>query len=98
MRVNAVITGTGHFVPPRVVTNFDLEKIINTSDEWIRQRSGIVERHFCESGEGASDLAYEAALKAIDDARIDKSEIDFIIAATLSPDHYVLLYWGLLSK
>jgi len=61
---------------------------MNTSDEWIQQRSGIKERHYAEPGIGSSDLAYEAALKTIDDAQIDKSEIDFIIAATLSPDHY----------
>jgi 3-oxoacyl-[acyl-carrier-protein] synthase-3 len=61
---------------------------MDTSDEWIRQRSGIVERRHVEPGVGSSDLAYEAALRAIEDAKIDKSEIDFIIAATLSPDHY----------
>jgi 3-oxoacyl-[acyl-carrier-protein] synthase-3 len=88
MSTKAFITGIGHFVPPKVVTNFDLEKKMNTSDEWIRQRSGIVERHFVEPGVGSSDLAYEAALRAIEDANIDKSEIDFIVAATLSPDHY----------
>jgi len=88
MSAKAFITGTGHFVPPKVVTNFDLEKKMDTSDEWIRQRSGIVERHYVEPGVGSSDLAYEAALLAIKDAKIDKSEIDFIIAATLSPDHY----------
>jgi 3-oxoacyl-[acyl-carrier-protein] synthase-3 len=88
MSTKAFIAGTGHFVPPKVVTNFDLEKKMNTSDEWIRQRSGIVERHYVEPGVGSSDLAYEAALRAIEDAKIDKSEIDFIIAATLSPDHY----------
>lgn len=88
MSTKAIITGTGHFVPPKVVTNFDLEKMTNTSDEWIRQRSGIEERHYVEPGVGSSDLAYEAAVRAIEDAKIDKSEIDFIIAATLSPDHY----------
>jgi 3-oxoacyl-[acyl-carrier-protein] synthase-3 len=88
MSAKAFITGTGHFVPPKVVTNFDLEKKMDTSDEWIRQRSGIVERRYVEPGVGSSDLAYEAALLAIKDAKIDKSEIDFIIAATLSPDHY----------
>ncbi len=88
MSTKALITGTGHFVPPKVVTNFDLEKKMDTSDEWIRQRSGIVERRHVEPGVGSSDLAYEAALRAIEDAKIDKSEIDFIIAATLSPDHY----------
>lgn len=88
MSLRTVITGTGHYVPPRVVTNFDLEKLMTTSDEWIRQRSGIIERRHVEPGTGTSDLAYEAAIRAIENARIDKSEIDFIIAATLSPDHY----------
>lgn len=88
MSVRTLISGTGHFVPPKVVTNLELEKLMNTSDEWIRQRSGIVERRYAESGEGSSDLAYEAALRAIEAAKIDKSEIDFIIAATLSPDFY----------
>lgn len=88
MSLRTMITGTGHYVPPRVVTNFDLEKLMNTSDEWIRQRSGIIERRHVEPGTGTSDLAYEAALRAIENAAIDKSEIDFIVAATLSPDHY----------
>lgn len=88
MSVRTILTGTGHFVPPRVVTNLELEKKLNTSDEWIRQRSGIVKRHYAESGVGSSDLAYEAACRAIEAAKIDKSEIDFIIAATLSPDYY----------
>ncbi len=88
MNARAVITGTGRYVPPRIVTNADLEKLMDTSDEWIRQRSGICERHHVEPGVGSSDLAYEAALRAIESAKIDRSEIDFIIAATLSPDHY----------
>lgn len=83
-----VITGTGRYIPPKTVTNFDLEKIMNTSDEWIQQRSGIKERHYAEEGIGSSELACKAALRAIADAGIDKSEVDFIIAATLSPDHY----------
>ncbi len=88
MSVISIIRGTGRSVPAKVVTNADLEKKMNTTDEWIRQRSGIVERHYAEPGVGTSDLAYEAALRAIEDAKIDKSEIDFIVAATLSPDHY----------
>lgn len=83
-----VITGTGHYVPPRVVTNHDLEKLMDTSDDWIRERSGIQERHHVDAGVGTSDLAVEAARRAIADARIDPSTIDFVIAATLSPDHY----------
>ncbi len=88
MDTRTVIKGIGHYVPPRRVTNFDLEKLMNTSDEWIRQRSGIVERRHVEPGVGTSDLAYEAAIRAIEDARIEPAEIEFIIAATLSPDHY----------
>jgi 3-oxoacyl-[acyl-carrier-protein] synthase-3 len=84
----SIISGTGRYIPPKTITNFDLEKKMNTSDEWIQQRSGIKERHYAEPGIGSSDLAYEAALKAIENAQIDKAEIDFIVAATLSPDHY----------
>lgn len=83
-----VITGTGHYVPPRVVTNQDLEKLMDTSDEWIRERSGIRERHHVDAGVGTSDLAVEAARRAIEDAKIDPATIDFVVAATLSPDHY----------
>ncbi|MFC2158498.1 3-oxoacyl-ACP synthase III family protein [Acidobacteriota bacterium] len=88
MNGKAKITGTGRFVPPKIVSNFDLEKVMNTTDEWIRTRSGIEERHYVEPGIGSSDLGVQAALKAIEDADIDKSDIDFLIAATLSPDHY----------
>lgn len=82
-----IILGTGHYVPPKVVTNFDLEKLMDTSDEWIRERTGIIERRFVEPGTATSDLALQASLNAIADAKISKEEIDFIIFATLSPDH-----------
>jgi len=88
MSLRAVITGTGRCIPPRVVTNTDLEKMVNTSDEWIRERTGIVERRWVEPGSGSSDLAVEAARQAIEAAGIRKDDIDFIIAATLSPDYY----------
>jgi 3-oxoacyl-[acyl-carrier-protein] synthase-3 len=88
MRNRSIITGTGRYLPPQIISNFDLEKSMNTSDEWIRQRTGIRERRFAEVGVGSSELAYKAALKAIEDAQVEASEIDFIIAATLSPDHY----------
>ncbi|HUU38493.1 MAG TPA: beta-ketoacyl-ACP synthase III [Candidatus Desulfaltia sp.] len=88
MNKRAIITGIAHYVPPRVVTNFDLEKLMDTSDEWIRQRTGIIERHHVDPGVGTSDLAAEAARRAIAGSGTDKSEIDLIIAATLSPDHY----------
>jgi len=88
MNPRAIITGTGRSIPPKVVTNSDLEKLMNTSDDWIQQRSGIRERHWAEDGVGSSDLAAEASIKAIAAAGLDKSEIDFIVAATISPDHY----------
>jgi 3-oxoacyl-[acyl-carrier-protein] synthase-3 len=88
MNRRTIITGIGHYVPPRVVTNFDLEKRMNTTDEWIRQRSGIIERHHVEPGVGSSDLAAEAARLAMADAGAGPGDIDFVVAATLSPDHY----------
>ncbi len=88
MIARTVITGTGHYVPPRVVTNEQLAKRMDTSDEWIRERSGIRERRHVDAGVGTSDLAVEAARRAIADAAIDPATIDFIVAATLSPDHY----------
>ena len=88
MMRRAIITGTGREIPPQVVTNFDLEKTMNTTDEWIQQRSGIRERHYADEGVGSSELAARASLKAIAAAGIDKNDIDFIVAATLSPDHY----------
>jgi 3-oxoacyl-[acyl-carrier-protein] synthase-3 len=83
-----IITGTGHYVPPRIVTNQDLEKLMNTSDEWIQQRTGIKTRHHVDGGVGSAELGYEAAVRAIASAGISASDIDFIIAATISPDYY----------
>ncbi len=82
------IAGTGHYVPERVVTNFDLEKLMDTSDEWIRERTGIRERRFVEPGTGSSDLGHQAALAALDEAGWQPDEIEFIVFATLSPDYY----------
>ncbi len=86
---NAYISGTGFFVPPRVVTNDDLRTQygIDTTHEWIVQRTGIEERRFADAGTGSSDLAVPAALDAIASAGIDKKDLDLIIFATLSPDH-----------
>jgi len=84
----SVIKGTGKALPTRLVTNTDLEKIMETSDEWIRQRTGIEQRYWVEEGKitGTSDLGYEASVKAIEKAGWDTSDIDLIIFATLSPD------------
>jgi 3-oxoacyl-[acyl-carrier-protein] synthase-3 len=88
MNRKSKITGTGRYLPPRVVTNLDLEKMINTTDAWIRERSGISERHWADEGVGPSDLAVEAARQALAASGTDPGEVDFLIAATLSPDHY----------
>ena len=85
--LRSTVLGTGMFVPPKVVTNEDLSKLMSTSDEWIVARTGIKTRHYTEGETGASDLAYEAALVACRAAETDPSEIDCIIFATLSPDY-----------
>ena len=84
----AKITGTGMYVPPRVVTNDDLAKLMDTSDEWIRQRTGIEERHHIDDGMTASDLAYEASTRALQAAGVEVGDIDMILVPTLSPQHY----------
>jgi 3-oxoacyl-[acyl-carrier-protein] synthase-3 len=83
------ILGLGSYVPDQVVKNDDLKPFMDTSDEWIRQRTGIEERRWVDitSSTGSSDLGLEAAKRAIAHAKIDKSELDCIVFATLSPDH-----------
>lgn len=80
------IIGTGSYLPAKVLTNYDLEKIVDTSHDWIFSRSGIVERHFAADNELTSDLALQASLKAIEAAGINANEIDLVILATTSPD------------
>jgi len=82
----AGIVGLGAYAPPKRLTNFDLEKMVDTSDEWITTRNGIKERRIAEKDIAASDLAIIAAKKAIENAGIRKEEIQLIIAATASPD------------
>jgi 3-oxoacyl-[acyl-carrier-protein] synthase III len=82
----ASITGIGSFLPRKVLTNDDLAKMLDTTDEWITKRTGIKERRIVENGVTASDLAIEASLRALDDANILPSEIDLIVAATITPD------------
>lgn len=81
------ILSVGHYVPPRVVTNKELEKIMDTSDEWIQQRTGIKERHYVDPGVGNTEMAYEATQMALQRAGTDAKNIDCIILATLSPDY-----------
>ncbi len=81
------ILGVGYYVPERVVKNQELSTLMDTSDDWIQQRTGIRQRYFLEEGKDNSDMAKEASLKAIKSAGIQKEEIDYIIFATLSPEH-----------
>ncbi len=83
----AKIIGTGSYSPDKVLTNFDFEKIVDTSDEWIRTRTGIVERHIAEPEIASSDMAYEASLQALDYSGIHPNEIDAIIVGTVTPDY-----------
>ena len=81
------IMGTGSHVPPGVITNFDLQKMgLDTTDEWIRTRTGVERRHVVAEDQTTSDMCIEAAKVAIEDAGIDISEIDLVIAGTTSPD------------
>jgi 3-oxoacyl-[acyl-carrier-protein] synthase III len=85
MTSRAKITGTGMYVPERIVTNKDLEALMDTSDEWIRQRSGIQERRFIQEGQMPADLAEAAARQALADAGLEADQVDCIVLATLSP-------------
>jgi 3-oxoacyl-[acyl-carrier-protein] synthase III len=85
-RIAAKITGVAGYVPPRVVTNFDMEKLVDTSDEWIRTRTGIRERHFADPGMASSHLGSEAAKKLLAAKGVRPEEIEMIVLATVTPD------------
>jgi len=80
------IIGTGSYLPEKILTNFDLEKMVDTSDEWIRSRTGIEERHIAGDDEATSDLAYHAAKAAIENAGLTPADIDFVLVGTTTPD------------
>ncbi len=82
----ASITGVGSFLPGKVLTNDDLSKVLDTTDEWITKRTGIRERRIVEDGVAASDLAIEASLRALDDASVSPSDVDLIVTSTITPD------------
>ena len=81
------ITGIGFSAPPRVVSNHDLERVMDTSDAWIVERTGIHERHFVEPGVSTADLGIEAARRALADAGREPKDVDFIVFATTTPDY-----------
>ena len=83
---NATLTGWGHYAPDRVVTNDDLAQIVDTSDEWIRTRSGIERRHFVNEDQATSDLCIEASRRALAKAGIEATDLDLVLVATSSPD------------
>ncbi len=87
MSIRAGFLGTGSCLPDNEVTNFDLEKIVDTSDEWIRTRTGISARRIADDQTATSDLAYGAALKAMEAAEVSAEELDMIIVATITPDN-----------
>jgi len=87
MTTRAVAIGVGHYLPERIVPNSEFEKTLDTTDEWIRTRSGIERRHFAAEGETTSQMAISAARAALKDAELDADDIDAVILATSTPDH-----------
>jgi 3-oxoacyl-[acyl-carrier-protein] synthase-3 len=81
------IVGSGRYLPGAPFTNDDLARVMDTSDEWIQQRTGIKQRHFCPDGQGVSDLAVPAALAAIESAGRTVADVDYILFSTMTPDH-----------
>jgi 3-oxoacyl-[acyl-carrier-protein] synthase-3 len=84
----AVLAGSGIAIPPHEVDNHQLARIIETSDDWVRERSGIVTRFYVDPGVGSSDLGAEAARAALADAGVEPGEVDYLVCATMTPDHY----------
>jgi 3-oxoacyl-[acyl-carrier-protein] synthase-3 len=84
----AVLHGTGIAVPPVEVDNHMMSRILDTSDQWIRERSGIVTRFYVEPGTGSADLGAEAARAALEAAQVEAGEVDYLVCATMTPDHY----------
>ncbi|WP_191061723.1 beta-ketoacyl-ACP synthase 3, partial [Geminicoccus harenae] len=85
--LRSIVLGIGSYLPERVVTNDDMARMVDTSDEWIRERTGITRRHFAAEGEATSDLAVAASLRAIEAAGIDRNSIDLVLVATSTPDN-----------
>jgi 3-oxoacyl-[acyl-carrier-protein] synthase-3 len=87
-RIAAKITGVAGYVPPKVLTNADLEKMVDTNDEWIRTRTGIRERHIVENGAASSDMATAAAKQLLAQTNTDPADIDLIVVASVTPDMF----------
>ncbi len=98
MPVTTVIRSSGMFVPEGVVTNDRMSLLMDTSDEWIRQRTGIEQRRYARKGTSSADLGHEAAARALSAANLEPGDLDFIVFATMTPDHYFPGNGGLLAK
>ncbi len=85
--MRSLITGTGSYAPAKVLTNADLEKMVETSDQWIQERTGIKERHVAAPDEATSDLAVQAARKALEAAKLDAGDVEMIVVGTVTPDY-----------
>ncbi len=86
--MNAKITATAHSVPKNIMTNYDLEKIVDTTDDWIRSRTGIIQRHVVSENEASSDISTNIAKKLLIERKISAEDIDLIIIGTVTPDHF----------
>ncbi len=87
MTLRSQIIGCGSYLPEKILTNEDLAAMVDTSDEWIVERTGIRQRHIAADGELTSDLAFQAAIKALDDAGMAAQDLDMIVLATTTPDN-----------
>ena len=96
--MNAKITATAHNTPKKVMTNHDLEKIVDTSDKWIRSRTGIEKRHIVSEDEASSDISTRIAFSLLKEKNISANEIDLIIVGTVTPDHYTPSTAALVQK
>tara|TARA_Y100001970_G_scaffold164467_1_gene200943 strand:- start:2157 stop:3149 length:993 start_codon:yes stop_codon:yes gene_type:complete len=98
MEFNAKITATAHNTPSKVMTNYDLEKIVDTSDEWIKSRTGIVQRYIVSENEASSDISTRIASSLLQKSQTSPDEIDLIIVGTVTPDHYTPSTAALVQK
>ena len=96
--MNAKITATAHSTPEKVMTNFDLEKLVDTSDEWIQSRTGIVQRHVVSKDEASSDISTRIASSLLEKTQMSPDELDLIIVGTVTPDHFTPSTAALVQK
>ena len=96
--MNAKIAYTAHSTPKKILSNLDLEKIVDTNDDWIQSRTGIKQRYIVENGEASSDISTRIAKKLLEKSQIQANDIDLIIIGTVTPDHYTPSTAALVQK